>query len=106
MKENDALPEEVDFQAIAKDRVALSLILQAIIKERAVKLDENKVDQHLDKLVAAYPNATKMKQSYKAHRESMQQLESQIMEEQITDLVLSEASVSVKEISFDELVKL
>ena len=47
-----------------------------------------------------------MKQSYKAHRESMQQLESQIMEEQITDLVLSEASVSVKEISFDELVKL
>jgi trigger factor len=106
MKEDDALPEEVDFQAIAKDRVALSLILQAIIKERAVKLDENKVDQHLDKLVAAYPNATKMKQSYKAHRESMQQLESQIMEEQITDLVLSEASVSVKEISFDELVKL
>ncbi len=106
MKEDDALPEEVDFQAIAKDRVALSLILQAIIKERAVKLDENKVDQHLDKLVAAYPSATKMKQSYKAHRESMQQLESQIMEEQITDLVLSEASVSVKEISFDELVKL
>jgi trigger factor len=106
MKEEDSLPEEVDFQAVAKSRVALSLILQAIIKDRAVKLDENKVDQHLDKLVAAYPNATEMKKNYKAHQESMQQLESQIMEEQITDLVLSEAKVSTKEVSFDELVKL
>jgi trigger factor len=106
MKEEDELPQGIDFDANAKDRVGLSLILQQIIKERDVKLDEQRVEARLDQMVATYPNADEMKRNYRSHQESMQQLGSQIIEEQIVDLVLSEAKVVMEKVSFDELLKL
>ena len=99
-----ALPDEL-FEADARKRVALGLIIGQIIRGKALELDKDRVEAELDELAASYEDADQVKQYYRSNREQMSTLEAMVLEDQVVDWVLTNAKVSDEKKAFDDIME-
>ena len=103
VREASQLPPREPFEAAARKRAALGLILGQIVQAEGLKVDRQRVQERLEDLSASYPNPEEARAAYQRSRESMRQIESAILEEQVIDWFLERAKVQDQTMTFQEI---
>ena len=92
------------FEAEAKRRVGLGLIMAEIIKKQDIKADEAKVRAKIESIAEPYEQKEQVVQWYYGDKRRKAEVESLVIEEQIVDWVLSQAAVVDKAMTFNEIM--
>ena len=100
----NVVPDRSKFKDDAEKRVALGLIMQAIVQKHDLKPDADRVRQRVELMASEYEDADAFVKWYYSDRNRVAQLESLILEEQVIDQMLESADVTEKKVSFDELM--
>ena len=102
-REASQVPPRDPFVEPARRRVALGLLMSHIVQSQGLKLDRQRLNERLDDLVANYPNPDEARRAYQQNPEAMRQIESQVLEDQAVEWVLTAARISERPMSFKEL---
>lgn len=97
------LPREL-FEADAKRRVQVGLLLSAVIKANELSADEDRVKAMLADLASAYEKPEEVIAYYEGNAQLMDNLRSVVLEEQAIDALLATAKVAEKAATFDDIM--
>ena len=98
------LPAEL-FEAEAKRRVQVGLLLSTIIGSNELKVDEARVEAMIADIASAYEQPAEVVEYYAKNRQLTENIRNVVLEEQAVDAVLAKAKVTEKAMSFDELMQ-
>lgn len=97
------LPAEL-FQEQAERRVRVGLVLGEVIKANEIKADDAKVQEIITAMAAAYEDPAEVVAYYNDNPQMLESVRNLAIEDQAIELVLSQAQVTDKQVSFDELM--
>jgi len=92
------------FEGEAKRRVGLGLIMAEIVKNQNIKADETRVKTKIEALAEPYEQKDQVIKWYNSDKRRKAEVESLVIEEQIVDWILSQANVTDKSMSFNEIM--
>ncbi len=98
------LPPPDGFVEPARRRVALTLLVNEIIKDAKLQVDQAKVQQRFEELAMQFPDPNQALQTYRANPQVQRQLEASVLEDQVVDWVVERAKVTDQPSSFKELM--
>lgn len=98
------LPAEL-FEADAKKRVALGLLVGEVVKQREVKVDDDRVRAMIEEMASAYQEPQQVIDWYYSNEEQLSQVKYVVLEEQVVDTILESAKVSETESSYQDAIK-
>lgn len=98
------LPAEL-FEADAKRRVQVGLLLSSVIGSNQLKVDEARVEAMIADIASAYEQPAEVVEYYAKNRQLTENIRNVVLEEQAVDAVLAKAKVAEKAMSFDELMQ-
>ena len=98
-----SLPDEL-FQDQAEKRVKVGLVINAIVEEKDVIVDQERVEAQLLEMASGYGEPEQVVQWYKSQPEQMQGIEMGVLEDQVVDLILSEAQVEVVDSNYEDIL--
>ena len=98
------LPAEL-FEADAKRRVQVGLLLSNVISQNELKVDEARVEAMIADIASAYEQPAEVVEYYAKNRQLTENIRNVVLEEQAVDAVLEKAKVTDKALSFDELMQ-
>ena len=98
------LPAEL-FEAEAKRRVQVGLLLSTVIGSNELKVDEARVEAMISDIASAYEQPAEVVEYYAKNRQLTENIRNVVLEEQAVDAVLAKAKVTEKAMSFDELMQ-
>ncbi|AJI53907.1 trigger factor [Francisella philomiragia] len=98
------LPDNL-FEANAKQKVETSLVLDSVMKSQEFKAEDAEVESLLDELVQAYEEPEKTKEQIKKNEKEISNLKALVIENKLTEWVLSQAQVTEKQEDFFEVIK-
>lgn len=101
--DSSMLPAEL-FTEQAERSVRLGLIVRGIVEKHDVKADEDKVRAHVEEIAAQYQDPQELIDWVYSNPEQLQQLEGAVLEQEVVDLVLGQAKVEEKSMSYAEAV--
>jgi trigger factor len=96
--------DQAQFTEQARKRVALSLILGAIIEKQEIKADAEKIKQRVMELAASYEDPEEFARWIFSDRERLSGIEGDLLEAEIVDWVLPQVEVLDEAMSFEEVV--
>jgi trigger factor len=97
------IPEEI-FQAQAERRVRLGLVVGELVRVNNLHAKPEQIKAHVDELAASYEKPQDVVRWYFSDNNRLAEVESVVIENNVTDFVLGKAQVSDKSVSFDELM--
>ena len=97
------LPDEL-FQDQAEKRVKVGLVVNQVITDNNLEAEEDRVEARLLEMAAAYGEPEQVVAWYRSQPEQMQNIEAGILEDQVVDLILDQASVETLDSSYDDIV--
>ena len=97
------IPEEL-FTAQAERRVRLGLVVGELVRSNQLQATPAQIKQHVEDLAARYENPAEVVRWYYGDQNRMSEVESVVIENNVTEFVLSKVKVTEKSISFDELM--
>jgi trigger factor len=97
------IPGEL-FTEQAERRVRLGLVVAELVRVNNLHATPDQIKAHVDELAASYERPEDVKRWYLGDNRRMAEVEAVVIENNVTDFVLSKAKVSEKAISFDELM--
>lgn len=92
------------FEAQAKRRVHLGLVLSELVEANDLKAQPEKVKAIIDEMAQNYENPAEVVAWYYADKKRLANVESMALEDGVVDFVLSKVKVVEKAIDFDELM--
>ena len=98
------LPAEL-FETDARKRVALGLIVGEVVKQREVKVDDDRVRAMIEEMASAYQEPQQVIDWYYSNEQQLSQVKYVVLEEQVVDTVLESAKVSEAEVSYQDAIK-
>jgi trigger factor len=105
VKDAKQLPPREPFEQPARRRVALSLLMSELVRQANLKVSREAVADKLNELAASYSNPEEVRRAYLQNADMMRQIESQVLETQAIEWVLSQAKVADKPATFAELTQ-
>ena len=105
VKDAKQLPPREPFEQPARRRVALGLLMSELVRSANLKVSREAVADKLNELAASYSNPDEVRRAYLQNAEMMRQIESQVLETQAIDWVLSQAKVNDKPATFTDLTQ-
>ncbi len=99
----DLFPKET-FEEEAKKRVSVGIILNKIIEEKGLKADGDRVRKLIEDRAAMYKEPQQVVNWFYSNEEQLRSIESISLEEQVLEILLSEASATEEELSYEECV--
>ncbi len=102
-KDMPDLPDEI-FMEQAQRRVSLGLLVAEVIRKHDIKLDQDRLRATLHALAETYDDPQQVLDAYNRNPRLMEGLEAMTMEEQVVDLMLSQAVVTDKPSTFNEVM--
>jgi trigger factor len=105
VKDAKQLPPREPFEQPARRRVALSLLMSELVRNANLKVSREAVAEKLNELAASYSNPEEVRRAYLQNADMMRQIESQVLETQAIEWVLSQAKVADKAATFAELTQ-
>jgi trigger factor len=105
VKDAKQLPPREPFEQPARRRVALSLLMSELVRNANLKVSREAVQEKLNELAASYSNPEEVRRAYLQNADMMRQIESQVLETQAIEWVLSQAKVADKAATFAELTQ-
>ena len=100
----DMLPDEM-FKEKAERRAALSVIVSEVVKVEELTPNEESVRARLDEIASTYEQPQEVVDYYYSKPELLSSLEAVVLEDQVTELVLSKAKVKDETLSYEDAVK-
>jgi trigger factor len=97
------LPRE-PFEIEAKKRIALGLIIGEIIHQNELKVDEDKVRARIEDMAKSYENPAQVLEWYYKDESRLKDVRQMTMEEQVTELLLSKATVTTENVDFNTVM--
>lgn len=97
------LPDDL-FREQAEKRVALGLILGEVIKQKGLQADPARVREAIEDVASTYEEPEQVINWYYGNQEQLQAMESAVLEDQVFDIILEQANVTEKEVSYDALI--
>ena len=97
------IPAEM-FQAQAERRVKLGLVVAELVNAHALHAKPEQLDAHVNELSASYESPADVVRWYKSDNRRMAEIEAVVIENNVTEFVLSKVQVTEKSVSFDELM--
>jgi len=107
MSEEDAKKSRKNFEAIAKKRIKVGLILNEFGEQNNIKVTEQEVQAEVQKQLRMMPGQEKMVvEFYQKNPSALASLKGTVYEEKIIDLIKTKAKANKKEITKDEAEKI
>ena len=103
VKEDMPLPAEV-FEAQAKRRVTLGLILAELVKAHQLQAKPEQVRAVVEEIAQSYENPPELVRWYYQSPERLREVESMVLEDNVVEWALKTAQVEDKPVPFDELM--
>ena len=100
----DMLPNEM-FQDKAERRAALGVIVSEIVKVEGLVPDEEQVRERVDEIASTYEQPKEVIDYYYSKPEMLSSVEALVLEDQVTELVLSKAKVKDKKEPYEAVIK-
>jgi len=98
------LPPVESFVEAARRRVALSLLVNEVIRTAQIQLDQSKVRERFEELAAQFPDSAQAMQTYRSNPQIQRQMEAGVLEDQVVDWLIERAKVIDNPSSFKELM--
>ena len=98
------LPDDM-FKEKAERRAALGVIVSEVVKIEELSPDEGKVRERVDEIASTYEQPQEVVDYYYSNPELLSSVEAVVLEDQVTELVLSKAKVKDEAQPYDEVVK-
>ncbi len=99
----DLFPKET-FQEEAKKRVSVGVILNKIIEEKGIKADGERVRKMIEDRASMYKEPQQVVNWFYSNEEQLSSIESISLEEQVIEILLSEANAVEEELTYEECV--
>ena len=97
------IPDDV-FRPQAEKRVRLGLVVAELVRSNNLQAKPEQLKAHIEELAASYEKPQDVVRWYLSDNHRMAEVEAVVIENNVTDFVLSKAKVSEKTMSFDELM--
>jgi trigger factor len=97
------IPEDL-FRPQAEKRVRLGLVVAELVRANNLQAKPEQIKAHIDELSASYEKPEDVVRWYMSDRRRMAEVEAVVIENNVTEFVLSKAQVTDKAVSFDELM--
>jgi len=97
------IPEDV-FKPQAERRVRMGLVVSELVRQQGLQATPDQVKAHVEELSASYEKPSEVQRWYYSDNSRMAEVEGIVIEQNVTNYVLSLAKVTEKAISFDELM--
>jgi trigger factor len=98
------LPDDM-FTAKAERRAALGVIVSEVVKVEKLTPDEDRVRDRVNEIASTYDQPKEVVDYYYSQQELLSSVEAVVLEDQVTELVLSKAKVSEEALSYEEAIK-
>jgi trigger factor len=97
------IPEEL-FMPQAERRVRLGLVVAELVRANGLHAKPEQIKAHIEELAASYEKPADVVRWYTSDNRRMAEVEAIVIENNVTEFVLSKAKVIDKSISFEELM--
>ena len=97
------IPEEV-FRPQAERRVRLGLVVAELVRANSLHARPDQVKAHIDDLAASYEKPLEVARWYYGDNKRMAEVESIVIENNVTEYVMGQVKVTTKAVDFDELM--
>jgi trigger factor len=97
------IPGEL-FQAQAEQRVRVGLVIAEVVRTNNLQATPDQLKAYVDDLAASYERPDDVKRWYLSDNRRLAEVEAMVVENNVTEFVLSKAKVTDKAVSFDELM--
>jgi trigger factor len=97
------IPDDV-FRPQAERRVRLGLVVAELVRANQLQATLEQLKAHIQELSSSYEKPSEVERWYFSDNNRMAEVETVVLENNVTDFVLSKAKVSEKAITFDELM--
>ncbi len=104
IKDLPELPASM-FEAQAKKRVSLGLLVGEIIKQEKLEADGEKVREAIEEIASAYEQPEEVVNWYYNNEQQLKEVEAMVLEDQVVETILTKAKVKEKSAKFDEIMK-
>jgi trigger factor len=98
------LPAEL-FIEQAKRRVAIGLLVGELIQSNELKADADRVRSTIEEMAETYQQPQEVIDYYYGNQEQLAQVEALVLEDQVVDLLVSQAKVTEKAVSYQDAIK-
>jgi trigger factor len=96
------LPDNL-FEEDARRRVALGLIIAEVVKVNGIQVDRDRVHDVVEDLASTYENPQEVVDYYYSNKEHLHSVESLMLENQVVDWVMAQATVADEPDTFEAL---
>ena len=97
------IPDDI-FRPQAEKRVRLGLVVADLVRSNNLQAKPEQLKAHIDELAASYEKPQDVVRWYLSDNRRMAEIEGIVIENNVTDYVLSKAKVVEKDVPFDELM--
>jgi len=101
--EKAPIPEEI-FKPQAERRVRLGLVVAELVRSNNLQAKPDQLQAHIEEMAQSYEKPAEVVRWYLSDRQRMAEVEGVVIENNVTDYVLSKAKVTDKVLPFDELM--
>ena len=98
------LPDDM-FKAKAQRRASLGVIVSEVVKVEALTPNEDQVRARIDEIASTYEQPSEVVDYYYSKPELLSSVEAVVLEDQVTELVLSKGKVKEEKLSYEDAVK-
>jgi trigger factor len=97
------IPDEI-FRPQAERRVRLGLVVAELVRSNDLAAKPEQIKAHVEELAASYEKPADVIRWYFGDNRRMAEVEAVVIENNVTEYILSKAKVTDKSVSFDELM--
>jgi trigger factor len=97
------IPDDI-FRPQAERRVRLGLVVAELVRSNDLAAKPEQIKAHIDELAASYEKPADVVRWYYGDNRRMAEVEAIVIENNVTEFVLSKAKVTEKALSFDDLM--
>jgi len=97
------IPDDV-FRPQAERRVRLGLVVAELVRGNGLQAKPEQIKAHIEELAASYEKPADVVRWYYGDNRRLAEVEAIVIENNVTEFVLSKAKINEKAISFDELM--
>ena len=103
VKDESELPDTM-FEKEARRRMSIGLIIGEIVYRNKIKLDNQRVNDHINMIASGYAKPDEVLKYYQGNHQAMASVESFVMEEQVVEWVLEQSRQTPRSFTFNEFV--
>ena len=100
----DMLPDDMFFDR-AERRAALGIIVSELVKKENMSADADRIKSRVEEIASTYEKPSEVIEYYYGNPDALASVESMVLEDQVTELVLSQASVKEEKLPYEKAIQ-